>query len=166
MKTHVKIPRGLYCDIIEDLRRPHPVAYERVSFLIAKTAVCDGDHRMLLVDGYWPVADVDYLDDPGSSACITGNAIRYAIQQALQLRTAILHAHLHEHRGKPWFSKIDLIDNPRIIASCRAVCPNKPHGMLVFSKDHVAGLVWHPESPEPYPVTSGTVVGYPTEVMS
>src|SRR5437870_1541095 len=101
MNPILKIHRALYTALLQELRRPHPFAWERVSFL---TANAGQDGELVLPTVQYPVPDDQYVPDTTSAACIGSAAIRAAISRALTEQVSIFHVHLHDHLGAPWFS--------------------------------------------------------------
>ena len=127
MKVRFKITTALLASIRTDLRRPHPFAHERVGFISAGlSAVVDG--LLVLAREYRPVADDEYLDDPTVGAMMGPDAIRNALQWALQDGVALFHVHTHGGRGIPGFSKIDLRENAKFLPDFFKVAPQCAHG--------------------------------------
>ena len=60
---HVRMPRAIYDQVRFDLARPHPHAEERVGFFSTALKTCDDGTSLLLVTGYYPVADAHYVPD-------------------------------------------------------------------------------------------------------
>lgn len=161
MRLVIKIPRELYAGALEDLRRPHRFAYERVGFLSAKLGNRAGENPLVLMIGYHAVPDGQYVDDPGSGARIDSAAIRGAMQRVLDSGDGAFHVHLHEHRGRPGFGMMDREEIPRVVSGLRVAGPAAPHGMLLFSSDHCTGWAWLPGSGRPVTAHRITVVGCP-----
>jgi hypothetical protein len=99
LKLQVRLPRRIYQEILRDLPRPHDFASERVGFATARIGNAGGDTQLVLVDSYAPVADKYYIDDPTTGARINADAIRAAMQLALDRQCGIFHVHLHPHHG-------------------------------------------------------------------
>src|SRR5437870_3462700 len=117
--TRFRILRGLYDYVREDLRRPHPFAFERVGFVSARLGNRGTNETLVLATNYYPIADENYIDDPHSGARINSAAIRDAMQCVLDTGDGLFHVHCHKHRGKPKFSLMDLDETPRIVSSLR-----------------------------------------------
>src|SRR5713101_6136892 len=115
--VRVRIPRGLYGRVKEDLARRHEFAYERVGFLSARLGNAAFDESLVLFTNYYPIPDDQYIEDPHSGARINSHAIRGAMQHVLDTGEGLFHVHCHEHRGKPGFSLMDLEETPRIVSS-------------------------------------------------
>ena len=132
-----------------DLSRPHPFAAERVGFISIRAASTPR-YLVLLADGYHPVADGDYVDDPSVGAMMGHDAIRKALDLALLQPLGMFHVHLHEHVGHPSFSPVDLAGQADFVPDFFKVRPRLPHGAIVLSHDHAVARAW---------LTPGTVVG-------
>jgi hypothetical protein len=132
-----------------DLARPHQFAAERVAFITVRGALA-GRSLLLLAEGYHPVADEDYVDDPRVGAMMGQEAIRKALDLALLQEVGVMHVHEHGHRGRPGFSGIDLSEQLRFVPDFFGVRPELPHGAIVLSHDRGAGRVWlEPDRIEP-----------------
>lgn len=157
----VRLARGLYDRVLEDLRRPHPFAYERVGFLSARPGAAGDGLRLVLLTDYHPVPDHQYVKDSGCGARINSDAIREAMQRVLDTGAGSLHVHLHEHHGVPRFSDTDADETPRVVAGLRTVGPALPHGMLLLSDDRAEAWVWLPGEAQHTRAARITVVGRP-----
>jgi hypothetical protein len=161
MNVGIKITRELYAQVLDDLRRTHKYAYERVGFLMAKLGNRSGEHPLVHFTGYNAIPDDQYIDDPGSGARINSAAIRAAMQRVLDSRDGAFHVHLHDHPGKPGFGKMDREEIPRVVSGLRVAGPDAPHGMLLLSGNHGAAWVWLPGHAEPVAASRISVVGFP-----
>lgn len=164
MKIQFKITSQLLLEVRQDLAREHRFAAERVGFIGCRVASMGGG-LLVLAERYDPVEDDDYLDDPHVGAMMGPDAIRKALQFAYNDQISMFHVHLHGHRGRPWFSRLDLSENAKFVPDFWNVRPELPHGALVLSLDSAAGLCWMPGSPRPARITEFTVVGAPMELM-
>jgi hypothetical protein len=165
VKARVRITRDLYREVLHDLRRPHPHAAERVGFLFARCdRGLDGEYLILAHD-YTPLADERYLIDPSVGARIDDTAIRSAMQRALTQGDGAFHVHLHDHLGRPGFSRVDRRELWPLMPPFQVVRPDGAHGVLVWSADNVAGVAWLPGATSPVPVGSVTVVGFPMGLL-
>lgn len=165
MRLCVRIPRGLYGRMRDDLKRRHEFAHERVGFLSTQMGNRNGDQPLVLTTDYHPVPDDQYIDDPYSGARINAAAIREAMQRVLDTGQGAFHVHWHAHRGRPGFSSMDLEETPRIVSSLRVAGPMQAHGMILLSNDHCIAHVWLPGTTEPIVADRVTVVGYPLELF-
>ena len=165
MKVRFKITTSLLTAIRSDLRRPHPFAHERVGFISAGlSAVSDG--LLVLAREYRPVADDEYLDDRTVGAMMGPDAIRNALQWALQESVAIFHVHTHGGNGIPRFSGIDLRENAKFVPDFFKVAPQCAHGAIVLSDTAAHGLIWVGRSRPNHFITSFVEVGVPVRKWS
>lgn len=164
MKIIFKITSALLFSVREDLARQHEFAAERVGFLACRVAALK-DGLVVLAQTYHEVADEDYLDDPSVGAMMGPSAIRKALQMAFNDRVSMFHVHIHDHHGRPWFSRIDLAENAKFVPDFWNVRPEIPHGALVLSLDSAAGLCWTPGAKKPTRIMEFTVVGAPMQFV-
>lgn len=148
-----------------DLTRPHNFAAERVGFLACRAARLPNDGIVLLASDYKPVDDSDYVDDPTVGAMMGPNAIRKALEFALNHRVGMFHIHLHEHTGQPRFSRVDSRESAKFVPDFWNVRPEMPHGALVASTDSLYGFCWHPGTAKPIEIGDFVVVGSPMVVV-
>ena len=138
MTLEMKLTAKLYEGILNDLRRPHEFAAERVGFCqVRQTQTNKG--ALLLVVGYWPVADEHYIPNPSIGARIGEQAITAAVHLAYQGRqtsTGVFHVHLHDHKGLPAMSRVDRSSIPQIVDGLQQTNANAPHGFIIFSTNH------------------------------
>ena len=143
MKVTFKMTRALLGNVQADLRRRHAFAAERVGWL--RCRVADSSTGLLvLAHDYAPVEDGDYVDDPSVGARMSSAAIRKALQLALNTKAAMFHVHLHDHRGRTRFSRVDAAETAKFVPDFWHVRPDMPHGALVLGRDSASGLCWHP----------------------
>lgn len=141
MSVCLKINRSLMEAIRRDLSRPHPFASERVGFISANLSSA-ADDLWILVRGYRPVANEDYLRDRSVGAMIGPEAIRKALQWAMSEGVAIFHVHTHCGTGVPDFSDTDLREQARFVPNFFQIAPQCPHGALVLSNNSGHGNIW------------------------
>ena len=160
MTPLLRLPRSLFESIKDDLSRPHPIAAERVGFLYCRTS----HHGMIsLAYAYIPVKDENYEADLTVGSCINSNAIREAMQRAIDFDDGVFHVHLHEHHGFPRFSGTDIQTLRKLVPSFRVVSLSNTHGGLVLSKESGSMVALKPDSRS---LQSGAVsiVGYPSNI--
>ncbi|KGB53564.1 hypothetical protein FG95_03261 [Sphingopyxis sp. LC363] len=159
VNVHFKIRAPLLDAIRGDLRRRHAFAYERVGWISAGVSRIGDGSLFLLAQDYHPVEDADYIDDPSVGAMMGSKAIRKALQRSYQSRTAALHVHMHEHRGRPGFSGTDIRENAKFVPDFFNVAAHVPHGAIVLSADNIAGDLWLARGQGPLPIARFTAVG-------
>lgn len=158
MRATIRIRSADLADMRADLARRHPFAWERVGFLTA-SATASADQLLLLVRGYLPVDDDDYVDGSGVGAEIGSEAFRKALQWAYRPRSALIHVHTHHGHGRPGFSGVDLRSGFQFVPSFFTTIPRMPQGMVVLSNDSATGLIWLSEDQAPVQVENFTQVG-------
>jgi len=161
MKIKLKIPKGLYAHMLEDLKRPHSFAFERVGFAYSTTTIVDEDTVIISLKDYQPVKDECYIETDEVGAKFNADSIRDAMQICLDKQWGGFHVHLHNHKGLPFPSKDDEQGLPSVIESLTNVAADQACGVLILSKDSfyasvvVKGTV-HWVEPELI-----SVIGYP-----
>lgn len=153
----------LLAAVRRDLHRPHPFAAERVGFPLCRAGGVAGGVVILAAD-YHAVEDDDYLDDPRVGAMMGPGAIRKAMQRAYNggaQDVSLFHVHMHEHRGTPGFSRVDLTESVKFVPDFFNAVPAMPHGAIVLSHDRAAGLCWPKRGGGPEPIGRFASVGAP-----
>lgn len=165
---HIKLTGCLYTHIVQDLKRPHPFAEERVGFVFGRmTSLLDGAYLILLTR-YHSIPDDQYVDDQTVGARIGKDALVWAMQAVYYGRSThegIFHIHIHPYRGEPNMSRVDFRDLPKLIPGFQSVGNNAAHGIIILSLNHGTGWVWLPESRKPVLVDSIGVIGVPLNVF-
>jgi len=156
-----KIGETLLDRVREELSRPHPFAAERVGFLSCRVGALRPAGWVVLAHEFHAVDDADYLRNRSVGAMMGPAAIRKALQVALSREVGMFHVHIHGHRGRPWFSGVDLRETAKFVPDFWHVRPHLVHGAIVLSLDSAAGLCWHPQSPEPLAFSKFSIVGAP-----
>jgi hypothetical protein len=154
----IRIPSAVLTAVRRDLDRPHAHAWERVGFLAA-AAMASQRGLLLLVRGYQPVEDGDYVRAKGVGAEIGSEAFRKALQWAYRTKSALLHIHTHHGTGRPSFSGVDMRSGAKFVPSFFTTLPAMPHGMVVLSGDSAEGLIWLGEDRDPDWINAFTQVG-------
>jgi hypothetical protein len=73
----------------------------------------------------------------------------------------LFHVHMHEHRGLPAFSRVDLTESMKFVPDFFTAAPAMPHGAIVLSLDRAIGLCWRKREEKPTPIDRFTSVGAP-----
>ena len=116
MNLTIRIPQSVLALARQDLPRPHTFAYERAGFFRCRPT---SSPDLVVVTGYDPVPDNDYVRGSNAAACIGSTAIQSAMQRILTYRVGQIHIHQHEHCGRPTPSPTDSDSQPRLITSFR-----------------------------------------------
>ena len=148
-KVELRLSRPLLDQILQDLRRPHQFAAERVGFAWGVFEDDADSKNLILMNGYEPVEEPHYIDDPTVGVRISGDAIRWAMQLALDKspeRTCVFHVHLHDFKGKPRPSRIDCAEIPPVVRSIARLAPDVPHGFIILSVNSISAWMLPPGS--------------------
>lgn len=165
MIIEFKIISALLNAVRIDLHRPHPFAAERVGFIAAGiTAI--GRDLLVLARSYRAVLDKDYLTDHTVGAMMGPEAIRSALQWAMQDKCALFHVHSHGGQGVPGFSGVDMRENARFVPDFLKVAPQCVHGAIVLSDTAARGQVWLERGEPPHAIRHFTEVGAPIRSWS
>ena len=152
---------AVYAEAVEELRRPHGFAFERVGFFSAATAELNANRTLILFTKYHAVPDKHYLRDRSAGAMIGTDAIRAAMQRVLDERLGQVHVHLHDHIGDPQPSRIDVRDTPRVVRSLSRVGPKQTSGYIILSDDGAWAELVLPGQNTPILASKITVSGFP-----
>ncbi len=165
MTIHLKMTRDLLGRVRDDLARPHEFALERVGFLTARPGRLHDGGLVLVVSGYLPVADEDYLDRPGYGALMGPAAIRKALQHTYNNPVSMIHVHEHFGRGRPGFSRTDEREMRQFVPDFFNARASMPHGAMVLNEDSAYGYCWLGRTDGPHVVTHITVIGKPMQTI-
>ena len=165
MRVVFKVVDRLLERVRHDLVRPHEFAAERVGFFVCRAAHLSPNGTVILAHDYKPVEDEDYVDDPTVGAMMGPSAIRKALEFALNNNVGMFHVHLHEHTGRPRFSRIDTRESAKFVPDFWNVRPEMPHGALVASRDNLYGMCWYPGISGPTEISEFVVVGSPMVLL-
>lgn len=165
MNACIRLLKSLHERVLADLQRPHPFASERVGFLFARMGTAANNTHLIFLVDYLPVPDDHYLPttDPAIGAEISSSAIRDTMQRVMSTGEGAFHTHLHEHPGRPRFSRIDMKDLPLLAQSFQHASPASAHGGFLFSKDDCMASVWLPGQSDPVTAEKISVIGYPLQ---
>jgi hypothetical protein len=161
---HFKITSQLRAQTMQDLRRRHPFAAERVGFISCRPAKTTRG-LVILGAGYYPVEDEDYIRDRRVGAMLGPSAIRKALQLAYREGVCIFHVHLHDHFGHPGFSSTDLRETAVFVPDFFNVQRSLPHGALVLSRDSAVARCWTRPGNAPEWISDITFVGMPLSLI-
>ena len=141
MRLSFKITDAMLERCRTDLHRPHEFAFERVAFLITKTAWSDSRVVVLAYD-YVAIPDEQYVYDPSVGARISQESVRNALNHALLRKCGVFHVHSHHFGRMLWFSETDLVDQDQMIPDFFSVSPNQVHGSLLIGGSTLTGRPW------------------------
>lgn len=163
-KIKIRIPKAIYKAMLEDLRQPHPFAFERVGFVSTRSKTLQSNIILITVTSYQPVDDENYIEDRTVGARINSSAIRKAMQTVLDNESGCFHVHLHDHAGMPFPSTTDKTGIPGVINSISNVS-SEPHGFLILSKDSLYAEIKIPGVTHYVRPNMISVIGYPMKFV-
>lgn len=134
-KLRFKINKAIHLQMLEDLQREHPFAYERVGFLFTTSKKLQDNTVIILAKEFIPVDDIHYIEDNNVGAKINSNAIRKAMQRIMENNEGCFHVHLHNHMGVPSPSFTDNKSLPDVVESFANISQNQANGILILSKN-------------------------------
>jgi hypothetical protein len=168
MNILIKLTGLLHSQMLDDLRRRHPFAAERVGFASGRLGTLQDGGRLVLLTRYQSIPDDQYIDDPTVGARIGSEAITNAMQSAYfgrQAQEGVFHVHLHGHHGKTGMSHTDQREIPPLIPGFQSVGRQAPHGIIILSLDHGSVWVWLPGNKEAIKAASVATIGAPIGVF-
>jgi len=163
----IKLTGALYSEILNDLKRRHPFAAERVGFVSGRMGTL-ADGQLILLTGYHSIPDCEYVRDSSVGARIGSNAITWAMQAAYHgraKREGIFHIHLHGNRGRTGMSGTDSREIPPMIYGFQSVGREAAHGIIILSLNHGSTWAWLPSEQESIHAASMAVIGSPIGVF-
>lgn len=160
LRVIVRLTKELYDNILQDLKRPHSHASERVGFCYSKIAVLSDNEFVLLLTKYDTVDDWDYVRDSSVGAHINSDAIQKSMQKSITESCGVFHTHMHWGSGIPEFSSTDMRSLPRV-ANCFRVGSQEAHGLFLLNYDSLNCLIWLPGIENPVYAHKISIIGYP-----
>jgi hypothetical protein len=131
----IRIPAVIHVEMLNDLKRSHPHAFERVGFLFTTSKILACGDMLVLAKKYCPVADEDYVKDSSVGARINSDAIRKSMQEIFTTKCGCFHVHLHNHSGIPSPSFTDITSLPSVAQSFSNISGNQVNGIMILSND-------------------------------
>jgi hypothetical protein len=135
----LRLPRSLFFEAVADLRRPLHIAFERVGVYYCRFA-SEYEQGVVVAAEYFPCPDDAYVDGPQAANFDTRWFMR-ASQDAAAAHAGVFLTHLHDHRGRPWFSRPDMETNRNLVQPISRIDGTLPCGALLLSNDSAAALV-------------------------
>ncbi|MFG1520357.1 hypothetical protein [Halobacteriovorax sp. ZH1_bin.1] len=134
MKT--KFREGLFEEVIESLKRPHPFAFERVGYFLGE--IKEG---VLLLDEWMEFEDFLYEENEEVGARIGGEGMTMLMEKAFSSKKSFFHTHLHDFQDEPYFSSVDMRSLLEVTPSLFDFTETCPHGAILIGRKK-SRLVW------------------------
>jgi hypothetical protein len=168
MTLEIRLPRSLYNQAVDDLRRPHPFAWERVGFLFGRSGNAGDGFDLVLLTRYRSIPDDHYLEDESVGARIGQAALTQAMRDLYHGRNqkeGLFHVHLHDDKGETGMSRTDARELPAMIPGFQAVAKGSTHGILILSADHGTAWGWLPGTKEGVVAARVVIAGAPLSIF-
>lgn len=123
-----------------DLVLPPLVGEERLGVAIARYASAYNQTVIIIVE-YQELPREAYVDRLGAPVSFDTRWLMRAAEAAAKRNAGVFLAHLHDHRGKPWFSPVDMRTNRQVIRPLALIDQSLPTGALLLSRDNAAALL-------------------------
>jgi ThiF family len=147
--VELRIPFGLGAQLQECVFRRG--AHEYVAFGLVSHALVGG-RTILLLRELIPLQEPDYIATRAHGAAWRGAAMFPVMVRAVEQNLGIVIFHAHDHVGPAALSGDDIQSAQNLIPMFRRRAPERPHGSIVISRTHAAGLVWLPRARKPMPL--------------
>lgn len=157
----LRISQDLCNQIRNDISRPHKFAYERVGFVIGNSKVLSESEDLICISEYIAIDDNHYIKDETVGARINEDAIRNAMQIAMNKKCSIFHVHVHFGEGTPDFSLTDFDELPSIAEAMVNANPSNVHGVLLLNSNGANAILKIKKSKGKVYLKKITVIGYP-----
>ncbi len=127
--------------LVTELLKPPTIkgVAERLAVVYARFA-SESTHSVVVAVDFQMLPDHAYVSGP-DAANFDVRWLVQAGQDADSRNCGILLAHLHEHRGRPWFSPPDLRTIREVIYPLYRMSPQVPQGALLFSLDRAVAMI-------------------------
>jgi molybdopterin/thiamine biosynthesis adenylyltransferase len=119
---------------------------EAAGFALVSHAWSNGK-ALVLVRKVFSLADAAYVPSHNHGAKWQGGAMVPIINDALSGNFGIMIFHTHNHSGLVRLSDDDRRSACELLPVFQNLVPARPHGSVVFGKDHAAGVVLLPDRP-------------------
>ncbi len=163
MKTHFKISASLLKEAMDDFKRAHPFAGERVGFFVCRFGMSGSRELLILAHRYLSAADEHYLESTECGALLGPEGFHVPFNFAFVNAVGVFHVHLHDHIGTPRFSLVDKREMSRYVPDFFNARPRVPHGAVVLSRNSISGKVWTDRRSKGQSIDRFTLVGTPVK---
>jgi hypothetical protein len=149
MTSHADVQIRIPVNIADDLKEAvRPVGHrESIVFALASHAQTRAG-TIVLVRKIIPLPANEYVPTSAHGAKWRGAAMLPILNEALSANMGIFLFHVHQPRGLVGLSSDDRHSAEELLPIFENLVPSRPHGSIVFSADHVAGLMVRPNGNE------------------
>jgi len=148
-KIEIRVPAELG-DHLKAAAR-HTAGRESVVFTLTSHMELT-DRIVILVRKVIPLPDSAYLHDSRHGAKWSGSAMLPVLNEAMAGDYGVCLFHVHQDHGPVELSQDDYSNGGRLLSTFRNLVGLRPHGSVVFSSSHMAGIVQLPGSDSYQPV--------------
>lgn len=149
MKPRAKIQIRVPARIDGDLKEAVKPTGHRESIAFALVSHARTRHGLLvLVRKVVSLPPEAYVATADHGAKWKGEAMLPILNEALATNSGIVLFHVHQPRGAVGLSSDDRQSARQLLPVFQNLLPNRPHGSVVFSADHVAGMLLLPDNDE------------------
>ncbi|MGB0105951.1 MAG: ThiF family adenylyltransferase [Candidatus Sulfotelmatobacter sp.] len=117
--------------------------HEQVAFGLVSHAT-RGNRTVLCLRKLISLQETDYIPSASHGAVWRGAAMFPIMATAMEYQLGIVVIHAHDHAGPPMLSSDDLRSAEALVPMFRSRVPRRPHGTVIVSRTHAAGLIWLP----------------------
>ena len=139
--VELRVPLSLGEALLNAVFRPGRHEYVALG-LVSHAAL--GGRDVLFLRHLFDLPESAYRESAAHGAAWSGAAMVPAITLAVEETLGIIILHAHPHKGPPTLSEDDRRSAGRLVPMFRARVPWRPHGSVVLSRTHAAGLITMP----------------------
>ncbi len=138
-------------DLRTELLLPPIIGEERLCVVRARYASQYNQTTIVTVE-FAPLPEEAYVLDSRAPVSFDTRWLMRAAEDAAVHNAGIFLTHLHEHKGLPWFSPVDMQTNETILHPMALIDQTLPTGALLLSLDQAVALVARSDGLIPIPV--------------
>jgi hypothetical protein len=123
-----------------DLLQPPVVGHERLGIAVSRFASLYNQDT-IVITRYLPLPRNAYIEGGDAPVSFDSRWLMRAAEEFALGGAGFFLTHLHDHKGRPWFSPTDMRTNQRVIRPIALVDQALPIGALVLSVDGASALL-------------------------
>ena len=125
----ISFSRTLFDEAVNDLKRIHPFAFERIGYLTGKL-----ENQNLVLNGWLSIKDDYYEESNEVGARVGRDGMIFIMKRAFQSKKIFFHTHLHAFQRSPVFSFIDELSLLEVTHSLTNLTGQCFHGGIVIGQ--------------------------------